>query len=131
MNHMPKDQKLVNGMTVAVESHEEVESILDNLAERLGESFTGKEVVNEALRYVNRGAIRYIAFGVVMGMRMITLPIETEPEEDDEEDEEFDMTSEYGVFSYVYNVDADWCSELGYTVFEEVLGELEIGRAHV
>ena len=125
MNNMPKDQKLMIGMTVAVKSREEAESILDNLAERLGESFTGKEVVNEALRYVNRGAIRYIAFGVIMGMRMITLPIETEPEEDEEDEyEEFDMTSEYGVFSYVYNVDADWCSELGYTVFEEVLGEL-------
>lgn len=126
MNNMPKDQKLMIGMTVAVKSREEAESILDKLAERLEENFTGKQVVDEALQFVSNGEIRYIAYGIVMGMRMITLPIETEPDEDDEEDEdeEFDMTSEYGVFSYVYNVDADWCSELGYTVFEEVLGEL-------
>lgn len=108
-----KAEAILMGMTQPVDSNEEAQYICDYIARVLECEVTGEEIIRLATRYAKGYQIRYINVSVVMGMRMLCLPL-TETR-----NSELKLYHTDGVFSYVYNFDAPDCSELGYAFFDK------------
>lgn len=109
-----KAEAVMMGMTQPVDSNEEAIFIAGYIAKTLGFTVTGEEIFKEATQYTKGAEIKYVSVSTIMDMRMLTLPMKTE-----EDRGEFDIFDRDGVLSYVYNFDASFCSELGYTYFEK------------
>jgi len=106
-------------MTQKVDSNEEAIYIAGYIAKTLNHKVSGLEIFNEATHYTKGAKIQYVNVSTLEDMVLLALPMIT-----DEDEDEFDITSEYGVFSYVYNFDAPQCSELGYVFFTKKSGRL-------
>lgn len=114
-----KAEMIMMGAMQPVSSEQEVKDILDYIATTLKMSFTGEEVVKLATRYTKNAEFKYIHIGTMDDMIVIALPMTT-----DEDEEPFDIVSEYGAFSYVYNATYPDLSELGYCFFGRKNGRL-------
>ena len=109
-------EALMMGITkdVSTLTPEEVEYVIDYVLKTLGSEATAQEVLAGSVKYCQNAVIHHLNVSTTMDMRMIAITMST-----DEDEEPYDLLSKYGVFSYVYNIDAPFCSELGYTFFQK------------
>lgn len=109
-------EALMMGITkdVSTLTPEEVEFMIDYVLKTLGSEATAHEVLAGSVKYCKNPVIHHLNVSTTMDMRMIAIMMST-----DEDEEPYDILSRDGVFSYVYNIDAPFCSELGYTFFQK------------
>lgn len=109
-------EALMMGFTVEVSELplEETEYIIDHVLKTLGSDARALDITIDAFKYCKAPRIKHLNVCNVIDMRMLTLTLTTK-----EDTEPYDILSRNGVFSYVYNIDAPFCSELGYTFFEQ------------
>ena len=109
-------ETLMMGITkdVSTLTPEEVEFMIDYVLKTLGSEATAQEVLAGSVKYCKNPVIHHLNVSTTMDMRMIAIMMST-----DEDEEPYDILSRDGVFSYVYNIDAPFCSELGYTFYRK------------
>lgn len=107
-----KAEAILMGMTQCVESNEEAIYIIDYICKVLNKEETGQQIFDEATKYTEGAEIKAVNICTVEDMMCISLPMTTE-----EDEEEFNLLNENGTFSYVYNFDCPYFSELGYCTF--------------
>lgn len=88
-----------------------VQGVMRN-TNQISNKLTGEEVVQMINKY-GENTVTHMCINVIMDMIMITFVLE-----DKDLEEEFELDSDYGVFSYVYNASHPDLSELGYTFFQ-------------
>ena len=109
-----KAEAVMMGMTQCVDSNKEAIFILDYICKTLEKEETGQQIFEKATQYSKGAKIKAVNVCTLMEeFLVVSLPMET-----DEDEEEFNLLSEYGAFSYVYNFDCPDFSELGYCFFK-------------
>lgn len=109
-----KAEAVMMGMTQCVDSNEEAIYIIDYICKTLEKSEKGQDIFDKATRYSKGAKIKAVNICTLMEeFLVLTLPMET-----DEDEEPFDLMSDDGCFSYVYNFDCPDFSELGYCFFK-------------
>ena len=113
-----KAMKALRGRLVTVSGNEEMKAILDCMKLMQDFTYDSEEVIKKALQYCDDSAtIKYTIVNTVMSDIHISLLIATKEHPLPE-----DLSTEYGVFAYVFNLTCDLDSELGYIFLEKVDG---------
>jgi hypothetical protein len=121
---MNKDtlDSLLDQRTVEV-TKENLEEILTQLVSKVKDipmedaAQIAKEIIADSTQYISgEYEVHHLNLWQhpVIDDLMITITMTTEEDED-----EYDLLSIDGVFGYVYNLDAPYCSELGYSFYRE------------
>ena len=118
-----KAEAALMGFVQSVDSKEDLKFILEyakkalnasyKVDEVLNATFIADEVLKDEIKSLDEYKFKTVVFNKVNDMRYITIALETP-------NEEFDLLSEYGVFSYAYNIDCPIYSDLGYSYFRKV-----------
>ena len=109
-----KAEAVMMGMTQCVDSNEEAIFILDYICKTLEKDVKGQEIFDKATQYSKGAKIKAVNVCTLMEeLLVVSLPMET-----DEDKGKFDLLSEDGAFSYVYNFTCPDLSELGYCYFK-------------
>lgn len=117
-----KAEVLMMGIVVKITSRAEAEFITDYVTKTLSASLsfsttepTGKKVVDKAFEFLQNEEpnIAYMSLVTMEDMPLIAYVIETK------EEPSIDILSADGAFSYVYNMQVAYFSELGYTFYKK------------
>ena len=117
-----KTFNLLYGIAQEIDNWEELETILrefNNFYSEINSEkpyFTEQELIDKIAMLKNGYGnpkphhldFSRTEFGLLLGITLET----------DEDEEPYDLNSENGVFTYVWNITDDWCSEYGYCFFE-------------
>ena len=116
-----KTYDLLSGTAQEVSGWEELESLLWEVQLLYGalknDKFFTKNDLKEKMKELKNGygnpkprhlALLETDFGTLLSITI----------ENDEDNEPYDLNNKNGVFSYVWNITDDWCSEYGYTFYE-------------
>lgn len=110
---------IANGRTMPVEDNEEARTLLLILEDVSGVKVNLEDFFKRLYRYEDGEEhthhIKYLCTNVVQGFRQICAVCEV----DGEEPLPQNLDDEYGIFSFVYNVDCPTDSEFGYCFFEK------------
>lgn len=114
------------GKVVPVESNSEVQDITKYLVSAIkGEDHANKlvDILENAICRFQNNMVKYVVVNTVMGMPCIVYLLDSGRTPDHEEYYPAPFEEDYGsgypcAFSYVFNLDCDWCSEFGDCFFE-------------
>lgn len=119
------------GKVVPVNNNSEVQVMTEYILRAMGmfDADSPQDIFHEEINKYSKAGfennVKYLVTNTVEGMRCITYLLENE-DKDPEGDYYYPAPFEedYGsgfpsAFCYVYNVDCDWCSELGDCFFEK------------
>lgn len=108
-----KAEMMLMGITQPVTKSELVE-IIPIIQSAIGSNIPCNEVMEQLFKYTQEGTVpRHAVMNTLMGsMKCLTVTLETA-----DDDTEYDLISEDGVLSTVYNFTFPDCSEMGYTFF--------------
>jgi len=109
-----KAEIILMGYAQMIEGEDELRVMLDYFKGPLRCHYDTDKVIKESVQYCKNPRFKSLSVNKICGMRMIAIGLET-----DEDEEPFDLLNEYGVFGYVYNIDAPDCSELGYSFYKK------------
>ena len=109
-----KAEMILMGCAQRIEGEGELRVMLDYFKSPLNVQYNTDEIIRKSVRYCKNPRFKSLSVNMICGMRMIAIGLET-----DEDEETFDLLNEYGVFGYVYNIDAPDCSELGYSFYQK------------
>ena len=116
-----KAEMILMGFVKELDSKEELEQIIPVIQRAIGDKTPTDEIITQLFKYTQDGTIPVHAVtNTICGMKCLTVTLET-PEDEDT----YDLLSEDGVFSSVYNFDCPDCSELGYSYFAKQNGRLK------
>lgn len=113
-----KGELVLMGITTPIDNNEEAIEVLNYVQKVLGASFPivmedSKKIVNDYICQYRPNVVKHMVANMINDMIMITFTLD-----DGEQTFPDRLDSEYGVFSYVYNVTYNDCSEMGYTFFK-------------
>lgn len=112
-------EMMMMGFTEPIRSKEHLEEVVRYSEKAMGTDIPVEDVMEQLFKYTVEGTIpKHAVFNRIMGMRCLTVTLQAPKEK-------YDILSEDGVFSSVYNFDAPDCSELGYTFFENRFGAIK------
>ena len=112
------------GKCVPINSNEEVDFMTQYILSAMGhaDDYTDLDIVKERIcRYSNKNEVKYMVCNTILdGMKCITYLVDTH-----EKGEPAPFETDYGTgfpcaFSYVFNTDADDCSEFGDCFFKKM-----------
>lgn len=112
------------GKVVPVYNNDEVQSMTEYITKVIkGDEVKLVEILKEINRY-QENRVTYLVVNRVMGMPCITYLLDSGLTEDDEDYYPAPFVEDYGTgtpcaFSYVFNLESDWCSEFGDCFFEQ------------
>lgn len=101
------------GLVVQCDNENECVYMTDYILKTLGKETLGRDILTD---YINRHGnfnVKYLVVNHQEDMNMITYLLDSEKESVPE-----DITTNDGVFCYVYNISIPYYSELGYSFFE-------------
>lgn len=115
------------GRVVPVNSNDEVQTLTEYITTVIkGEEYTDNlvDILENAICKYHQNKVKYIVCNTVMGMPCITYLLDSGVDKDDEEYYPAPFEEDYGTgcpcaFSYVFNLDCDWCSEFGDVFFRK------------
>lgn len=112
-----KAELALMGLVVQIIDRPNMEYVLDYLGKFLKDDMSGKEIYDEAVKFVNLKKTAPIGVSVcrICGGEFVVINIIMK----DKEDTNFAVDDEQGCLCHVHNVTAPDCSELGYCFFEK------------
>lgn len=117
-NSKEKAEMMLMGLVTPVESREEAQEMTDYILNvvRKGRSEDEQDTAEDVMKGVSTDCeIKHMVVNTLEDMVLITYLLD-----DGEEEYPEDLATRDGVFSYVYNVNISYFSELGYTFYNKV-----------
>lgn len=111
------------GKVVPVNSNDEVQAMTEYIVRAVKGEVNLVEIIKEINRY-QENTVKYLVTNTVMGMPCITYLLDSGVSEEDENYYPAPFVEDYGTgtpcaFSYVFNLESDWCSEFGDCFFKK------------
>lgn len=111
------------GMVVPVNDNSEVQPMTEYIAKVLKGDCNLVDVLENAINRYQNNLVKYLVVNTVQGMPCITYLLDSGCTEEDENYYPAPFEEDYGsgypcAFSYVFNLESDWCSEFGDCFFE-------------
>ena len=114
------------GKVVPVNSNSEVQEMTQYMMDAMGiKESLNPDFLKDSICKYHENKVKYLVCNMVMGMKCITYLLSSGIS--DKEDENYypePFKEDYGTgypcaFSYVFNLDCDWCSEFGDVFFKK------------
>ena len=113
------------GKVVPVNSNDEVQMMTEYMMSAMGKDTSDLvDIVENAICKYSKNNVKYVVCNTIQGMPYITYLLEC-ASDDKEEQYPAPFEEDYGTgypcaFSYVFNLDCDWCSEFGDTFYHKM-----------
>lgn len=113
------------GKVVEVRDNSEVVPMTEYMMSAMGiENPLNPNFLKDSICKYNNNLVKYLVCNTVMGMKCITYLLASDKPKSDEEYYPAPFEEDYGTgypcaFSYVFNLDCDWCSEFGDSFFKK------------
>lgn len=113
------------GKVVEVRDNSEVVPMTEYMMSAMGiENPLNPNFLKDSICKYNNNLVKYLVCNTVMGMKCITYLLASDKPKNDEEYYPAPFEEDYGTgypcaFSYVFNLDCDWCSEFGDVFFKK------------
>lgn len=124
ISNKAKALNVLRGSTEDVNNWEDLKNLLMELnfiykvTQDMTANLMTNEEIDEKIKMLQEGygnpIPRHVSLIYALGgMPLLGITLET-----NEDEEPYDLNSENGVYGYVWNLDDDWCSEYGYSFYE-------------
>lgn len=101
------------GMTSQI-TNEELKDAINYIASAVGSEESADNIIKEMFKYCDKGyEVKHFVCNTIEDMALLTITIKAKS------DKTYNVLDEDGVFCSVYNFTCPYCSELGYSYFEE------------
>lgn len=113
------------GKVVPVNSNSEVQEMTQYMMNAMGiKEPLNPDFLKDSICKYHENKVKYLVCNMVMGMKCITYLLASDKPKNDEEYFPAPFEEDYGTgypcaFSYVFNLDCDWCSEFGDVFFKK------------
>lgn len=112
------------GKVVPINSNDEVQVMTEYIVYALKGEVNLEDILKNAINRYHENQVKYIVTNRVMGMPCITYLLDSGVKNDSEDYYPAPFEEDYGTgypcaFSYVFNLESDWCSEFGDVFFEK------------
>lgn len=102
----------LRGMTSPIKN-EELKDAINYITSAVGSEEKADNIIKEMFKYCEDGyEVKHFVCNTLEGMALLTITIKAK------KDKTYNVLDEYGVFCSVYNFDCPYCSELGYSYFQ-------------
>lgn len=115
------------GKVIPVNDNSEVQTMTKYIVSAIkGEEYANKlvDILENAINHYQENLVKYLVCNTVQGMHCITYLLDSGVDKDHENYYPAPFEEDYGTgypvaFTYVFNLDCDWCSEFGDSFFEK------------